>query len=58
MEALELAIQIVTAISKAYPVVKGDIERMSADDDTSAKLKDAIKAARDALDALDSAILK
>lgn len=56
MEAIELAIQLITAVAKAYPVVKTDIQQMGKDSEPADKLRDALKAAKDALDALEAAV--
>lgn len=56
MQALELAVQLATAIAKAYPVVKADITQVGKDTGEAQKLRDALKTAKDALDALSEAI--
>lgn len=56
MQAVELAIQIAMGLAKAVPVIKSDLQAVGKDTDVADKLRDALKAAKDAVDALEAAI--
>lgn len=56
MQALELIVQLATAIARSYPVVRADITQIGKDTSEAQKLRDALKAAKDALDAIAQAI--